>query len=93
LRCLPYSALSLIPDILIAAVIMKLTDDQWGTFWWALVFLFVLYSLLALKTLVWSSIIWRVWARRRSVERIKAALELSGLPKPQDEDSPAAALC
>jgi hypothetical protein len=73
-------ALSLVLDSLIALVVMNLTDNQWESFWCTLAVLFSVYLLIGLKRLIWSTIVWRLWARRREVDRITAVLRASGLP-------------
>jgi hypothetical protein len=78
--------LGLIPDALIAFVAMKLTDDEWSTFWGVVIAFQAIYFLLWLKRTVWRSLVWRLYARRRAAAEALAMLKSSGLPKPEDDD-------
>ena len=80
------TALSLVPDLLIALAVMKLTDNEWSTFWATLGVLLLIYLLIWLKGLVWSVVVWRFFARSREVERNYLLLREFKMPPPERAD-------
>jgi hypothetical protein len=73
-----------IPDALIAFVAMKLTDDEWSTFWWVWVAIQVFYFLNWVKKVAWGSLVWRLWLRRRVSDEALSILTACQFPKPED---------
>jgi hypothetical protein len=56
-----------VPDLTIAVAYMKLSDDQWSSFWWAPLFLAALQSAVSFKKLLSSILIYRLWAKNAAV--------------------------
>src|SRR6266852_3867273 len=80
------AVLEWVPDVAISAAIMKLTDDQWQTFWIVFVAIQATYFLFWLKSALWGIIVWRAWGRRRETDRILAILRSTILPKPESSN-------
>lgn len=80
------TVLGFIPDALLAFVVMKLTDDEWSTFWWVWIGLQVLYLLAWAKRAIWSSVVWRLWLRRRAGDEALGVLNVCRFPHPEPDE-------
>jgi hypothetical protein len=81
--------LGLLPDALIAYVVMKLTNGEWSTFVWVWLAIQAIYILYWVKTALWASIIWHVWRRHRAASEALEVLRLCEFPKPDTGENDA----
>ena len=75
-----------LPDALVAFVVMKLTNDEWSTFWWVWLGIQVLYLLNWLKKTAWAWLVWRFWMRSRASSEAVTVLKSCNFPKPESDE-------
>jgi hypothetical protein len=77
-------ALAFIPDLLICWTAMKLTDNQWSSFWIAFIALQAIYFFFWLKTAVWSWLLYWLYRKRQIAAHLEGYFIDSRFPAPDE---------
>ena len=77
-------AIAQVPDLLVCWVAMRLTDNEWSSFWLALGALWAIYFFLWLKQAVWSWLMFWTVRKRKMAEFLENSFIEDQFPTPVD---------